>query len=427
VRHSVAGSTGVAGSLGLVIVRAWGGVEEVRSALEWAQVRALVADGVSQREIAERLGINRRTVARLAAADEPPRYRREPAGSMLDSFDGVIRRLVGEWPGIKAPRVAEILREDYGYAGSVDLVRKRIAALRPREGRPAQRTGYRPGQVMQVDWAEMPTRPVIAGRERRVYALVCSLPYSGASSAHFTFEMTMESFLEGHVRAFAWLGGVVRECVYDNLRSAVARRDGEVVTWNPRFLQLRGHYAFHATACTPGTPREKGSVEGAVRYTKTGFWPARRFGSLAELDDQYADWRDRIALPRRHATGRHIVAELLGHERDALRALPPIAFDAAGRRSSRVPLDAYLKHAGCFYRAPEALVHQRVELRWDRDRVWIEHRGQAVARYERSYTPGLWLPAARMRPEPPQAAVVVPITEPQIVPPALSDYAELCA
>ena len=34
----------------------------MRSALEWAQVRALAADGVSQREIARRLGINRRTV-----------------------------------------------------------------------------------------------------------------------------------------------------------------------------------------------------------------------------------------------------------------------------------------------------------------------------------------------------------------------------
>jgi hypothetical protein len=46
------------------------------------------------------------------------------------------------------------LREDYGYAGSVDLVRRRMAALRPWCERPAQRTGYRPGQVMQVDWAE---------------------------------------------------------------------------------------------------------------------------------------------------------------------------------------------------------------------------------------------------------------------------------
>jgi transposase len=396
--------------------------------MEWARVRALTADGVSQREIAARLGINRRTVRRLVEADEPPRYLRSRAGSIVDAFDPVIRRLLEEWPEIKAPRMTEILREDYGYVGGVDLVRKRLAALRPRPGeRPAQKTGYRPGQVLQVDWAEMPTRPRIAGRERRVYALICTLPFSGASTAHFSFDMTIESFLEGHVRAFAWLGGVPRECVYDNLRSAVARREGEQITWNARFVQLRGHYAFHATACTPGTPREKGAVEGAVRHHKTAFWPARRFGSLAELDGVYADWRDRIALPRRHATGHYVVAERLAHEREQLRALPPVAFDAAGRRTSRVPLDGYLKHAGSFYRAPEVLVHQRVELRWDRDQVWVEHRGQRVADYARSYLAGTWQPAPRLRPEPPPVTPRLPITGPQVVPPALSDYAELCA
>jgi len=44
----------------------------VRSTVQWAQVRAMAADGVSQREIAARLEINRRTVRRLAAAVEPP-------------------------------------------------------------------------------------------------------------------------------------------------------------------------------------------------------------------------------------------------------------------------------------------------------------------------------------------------------------------
>jgi Homeodomain-like domain len=75
---------------------------EVRSAMEWAQVRALAADGVSEREIARRLGINRRTVARLAGAEEPPRYRRELAGSMLDPLEPVLRRLLAEWPEINA-------------------------------------------------------------------------------------------------------------------------------------------------------------------------------------------------------------------------------------------------------------------------------------------------------------------------------------
>jgi hypothetical protein len=192
-------------------------------------------------------------------------------------------------------------------------------------------------------------------------------------------------------------------------------------------VQLRGHYAFHATACTPATPREKGAVEGAVRYHKTGFWPARRFWSLGELDGVYADWRDRVALPRRHATGGHVVAERLMHEREMLRALPPVAFDAAGRRASRVPLDGYLKHAASFYRAPETLIHQRVELRWDRDRVWIEHRGEIVADYERVYQAGTWQPEPSMRPEPPAVAPLIAITGPPVVPPALSDYAELCA
>jgi transposase len=386
----------------------------------------LVADGVSEREIARRLGVNRRTVARLARSVEPPRYRRAPAGSRLDPFEPLLRRLVAEWPHIKAPRATELLRDEYGYDGSVDLVKRRLRELRPRIVRSAQRTGYRPGQVLQLDWAEMPTRPTLAGRERRVYALLASLPYSGAQTAFFSFEMTIEAFLEGHVRAFEWLGGVPRECVYDNLRAAVARREREQVVWSPRFLHLRGHYGFHATACTPQTPREKGAVEAGVRYLKTGFWPARRFRDLAELDEQYVDWRDRVCNVRTHATGRFPVGERLAEERHALRPLPPARFDWSGHRTTRVPLDGYLRHGRCFYRAPERLVHERVELRFDRDQVWICHRGQEVARYRRSYEQGVWLPPPIMRTEPPAPPPVV-VPRISVAPPELAAYAELCA
>lgn len=71
----------------------------MRGVSEWAQVRALTADGVSQREIASRLGMNRRTVRRLVEAAEPPRYRREATGSMLDPLDPVLRRLVADFEG----------------------------------------------------------------------------------------------------------------------------------------------------------------------------------------------------------------------------------------------------------------------------------------------------------------------------------------
>jgi transposase len=398
----------------------------VRSALEWAQVRTMAADGLSQREIAGRLGINRRTVGRMLSADEPPRYRRMPQGSKVDAFEPAIRQVLEEWPQIRAPRMTEILRE-HGYEGSVDVVKRRLRELRPSPERPAQRTGYRPGQVLQLDWLELPTRPSISGRERRVYALLGTLPYSGAQSAHFSFDMTAESFLEGHVRLFDWLGGVPRECVYDNLRAVVARGERHVIHWNQRFLHLRGHYAFHSTACTPATPREKGSVEGGVRHVKSGFWPARRIANLKDLDEQYAAWRDRICNRRRHSSGRFLVHERLGEERGMLRPLPPTRFDYAYARSSRVPLDGYLRYRQSFYRAPEVLVHQRVTLNADRDAVWICHHGEEVARYGRSYEPGSWLPEPRLRPEPPPAAMPAEIVIPEVAPPELTDYAALCA
>ncbi|MBA2580799.1 MAG: helix-turn-helix domain-containing protein, partial [Thermoleophilaceae bacterium] len=75
----------------------------------------MAADGVSQREIARRLGINRRTVRRLVETVEPPRYERPPLGSMLDPLEPVICHLIEGWPQIKAPRVTELLREDYAY------------------------------------------------------------------------------------------------------------------------------------------------------------------------------------------------------------------------------------------------------------------------------------------------------------------------
>ena len=79
--------------------------KEVRGAVDWAEVRAMHADGVKKREIARLLGISRNTVDKLIEAGEPPRYSRAPSGSMLDPLEQVLRRLLEEWPAIKAPRV----------------------------------------------------------------------------------------------------------------------------------------------------------------------------------------------------------------------------------------------------------------------------------------------------------------------------------
>ena len=85
---------------------------------------------------------------------------------MLDPLEPVIRKLMADWPDISAPWVSALLRDDYNYSGSVDLVRKRMAVLRPPGGEgPAQRTGC----LCRLARADRPaqTARVAAGRLRR--------------------------------------------------------------------------------------------------------------------------------------------------------------------------------------------------------------------------------------------------------------------
>jgi transposase len=58
---------------------------------QWMQIHVLKAQGVSEREIARRLGISRNTVARYLAAEDVPRYKqRDPRPTKLEAFERLL-------------------------------------------------------------------------------------------------------------------------------------------------------------------------------------------------------------------------------------------------------------------------------------------------------------------------------------------------
>jgi transposase len=364
--------------------------------LQWAEVRALAQEGVSQREIARRSGLNRRTVARMVATEQPPRYARASPGSQLDPLAGAIGRALRKTPDIKAPALTKLLRDGDGYEGSVDLVRRRLAKLRASGEGISVRAGHRAGELVQFDWAEMPTRQRVLGVERSIYALIASLPFSGIQTAHFSLDLTIESFLEGHVRVFDWLEGVPAECTYRNLWPVFAKRDRrEAIRWNARYRRLRTHYAFRSTASVAPVAPASDLLGDAIGHLKGDFWVARPFAGLGELDARYAVWRDHLARPPRDGQGRVIGTEMDRQERMALRALPKGRFDFSLQRTVKVPVGGYLRHGAAFYRAPLDLIDQNVDLHASREEVWMVRHGERVATYPRSYKPGSWLPARR--------------------------------
>ena len=99
-----------------------------------------------------------------------------------------------------------------------------------------------PGHA-QCDFGEAVA--VTGGVERKVHYLVLDLPHSDGCFVKAYPAETTEAFLDGHVSAFTFLGGVPQSILYDNTKLAVARILGGGRRQRTRsFTELQSHYLF---------------------------------------------------------------------------------------------------------------------------------------------------------------------------------------
>jgi hypothetical protein len=155
-----------------------------------------------------------------------------------------------------------------------------------------------------------------------------TLSYSRALFLEFFFDQSQESFLRGHVRAFSYFEGVPRIVLYDNLRSAVLERRGNLVRFHPRLIELCSHYHFQARPCAPARGNEKGRVERAIRYIRESFFYGRVFTTLEDFNGKARIWRDEVAHTRKWPDDQtRSVAETFAEERPRLLPLPAHPFE----------------------------------------------------------------------------------------------------
>ena len=111
------------------------------------------------------------------------------------------------------------------------------------------------------------------------------------------------SFIQCHVNAFEYFGGVPRRCLYDNAKVVTLGRDEEGRTeWNRRMLDFSLRAGFELRLCQPDRPQTKGKVEGGAKYVRGNMWPSLRFTDDLDLNRQALEWRDSVADQRAHGT-----------------------------------------------------------------------------------------------------------------------------
>jgi hypothetical protein len=176
---------------------------------------------------------------------------------------------------------------------------------------------------------------VLGGVATVVHLFVMRASCSGAAFCQASLVETQQAFLELHVQAFEWFGGVFGHVRFDNLKSAVKQvLTGRRRIASDRFVALRSHYLFESPFTTPGSEgaHEKGGVEGEVgRFHRNHLVPAPQVAGLAELNALLLAGCE-TDLGRR-IVGREVtVGEAFAQERPLLRCLPGERFDASERR-----------------------------------------------------------------------------------------------
>lgn len=149
---------------------------------------------------------------------------------------------------------------------------------------------YNYGDRLEYDFGEIKLK--IKGQIERFYIAVLSSPKSNFRWAYLYKSQKKEVFMDSHIRFFDMLGRTYKEVVYDNMRNVVKKFIGKSEkVLNDDLLKLSLYYDFeiNVTNCYKGN--EKGHVEGAVKFIRNRVFAKRyEFNSFEEaatyLQDQ---------------------------------------------------------------------------------------------------------------------------------------------
>ena len=359
----------------------------------WAEIRRRVlADGLSGRAACREYKIHWKTLQKILDNPEPPGYRRTKPKrpSILEPFLPVLHQILED--DRKAPkkqrhtakRIFDRLRAEHSYPGGLTMVKDAVRAWRLTTAEVFVPLAHPPGEA-QADFGH--AEVVLDGQPAKVAVFVMTMPYSDAIFACTFPRECNEAFLEGHVRAFEFFGGVPRRISYDNSKIAVARITGtRGRELTAEFLRLKSHHLFKEHFCLVRRPNEKGHVETLVGFARRNFLvpvPAVH-GGLEPLNARLrADCREDLA---RRVRGKPTTkAELLAEERATMLPPPSERFLAARVEQPRADSLSLVRFDTNDYSVPTAYAHHRLTAIGTVDTLRIVAGDRVVAEHKRCW------------------------------------------
>ncbi len=96
--------------------------------MEWAKMMAMYQQGVAIGDIANVMGLNRKTVSKYVKAASPPRYERKERASKLDPFKEYVRGWLAENSFTMTRMMRELKAK--GYDGGLTILKEFMALIK---------------------------------------------------------------------------------------------------------------------------------------------------------------------------------------------------------------------------------------------------------------------------------------------------------
>ncbi len=275
--------------------------------------------------------------------------------------------------------------DGYGYSRFCDLYRNWESRLPV-----TMRQTHLGGDKLFVDYAGDKVPVIIdrrTGKTQDAHLFVAVIGGSSLSFALATWTEKLPDWIEGHVQALAFLGGVPALIVPDNPKVAVIKACFYDPQINRTYADLAAHYGTAILPARPRRPRDKAKVEALVRIVERwllGKLRNQRFYSLADVNaaigDMLSGLNEKRILRHQNRTRRQLFDEV---DAPRLKPLPAEAYVLAEWKVRKVGLDYHVDFDGHFYSVPYRHARADVELRATARTVEIFLKGERIAAHMR--------------------------------------------
>ena len=249
---------------------------------------------------------------------------------------------------------------------------------------------HKAGEEMEVDWAgqTMSYVDTPTGEVKEAYVFVAVLPASAYPFAYAYSNMKTPSWIDAHVRAFEYFGGVPKVIIPDNTKTAVVKSDRIDPVLTKSYWDMANHYGSTILPARAGHPKDKGADENMVGNITRRIIAAlrnRQFFSIYEINQAIKEELCKfINRPFQKMAGNRMSAfEMI--DKPELKPLPAKKYEYADWKETKIQFNYHFEYDGFFYSAHYSYAGRPCSVRATSKTVEIFIGSERIWAYPRNY------------------------------------------